>query len=226
MYSKCLKRVFDFCISFMGILFLFPVLIVLTIIGAISMKGNPFFFQLRPGKDEKIFKLIKFRTMTQEKDAQGNLLPDDKRLTKYGLFLRKTSLDELPELFNILIGDMAVIGPRPQLVRDMVFMTDEQRQRHQIRPGLTGLAQVNGRNAITWEQKLSYDLEYLKDVSLKNDISIFFKTIGKVLGREDINREGTMSDIDYGDWLLQNGKVTKEEYDIRQKEAKQLLGGK
>ena len=133
------------------------------------MHGNPFFTQPRPGKDEKIFKLIKFRTMTNEKDAQGNLLPDDVRLNSYGKFLRSTSLDELPELFNILKGDMAVIGPRPQLVRDMVFMTAEQRRRHTVRQGLSGLAQVNGRNAVTWESKIAYDLQYIGRITFLGD---------------------------------------------------------
>ena len=177
MYSKYIKRPLDFCLSLGAVLVLSPLLIILTVIGAVAMKGNPFFSQLRPGKDEKIFRLIKFRTMTCEKDKDGKLLPDDVRLTKYGKFLRSTSLDELPELFNILKGDMAVIGPRPQLVRDMVFMTDMQRLRHTVRPGLSGLAQVNGRNSIKWEDKLSYDLEYIENITFKEDISLIFKTI-------------------------------------------------
>lgn len=192
------------------------------------MKGNPFFIQHRPGKvgkdgKEKIFKLIKFRTMTNEKDENGNLLPDEKRLKGYGKFLRTTSLDELPELFNIIIGDMAIIGPRPQLVRDMVFMSDEQRKRHTVRPGLSGMAQANGRNNITWEQKFEYDLEYIEKITFFGDIGLILKTIGKVFKREDTIREGTVSDIDFGDWLLQEGKVTGEEYKLKQEEAKKLL---
>ena len=150
------------------------------------MKGNPFFTQLRPGKidkktgSEKIFRLIKFRTMTCEKDKNGNLLPDDKRLTKYGKFLRSTSLDELPELINILKGDMAVIGPRPQLVRDMVFMTERQRMRHRVRPGLSGLAQISGRNAINWENKLEYDVEYIQKITFLGDWKIIFFTIKNI----------------------------------------------
>ena len=159
MYANCLKRVLDFFCALAAIVCLSPLLVLLTVVGAVKMRGNPFFTQPRPGKDEKIFKLIKLRTMTNERDAQGNLLPDDVRLNAYGKFLRSTSLDELPELFNILKGDMAVIGPRPQLVRDMVFMTPEQRKRHAVRQGLSGLAQVNGRNAVTWEAKIGYDLE-------------------------------------------------------------------
>lgn len=198
------------------------------VIGAIAMKGNPFFTQKRPGKKDKtgkerIFKLIKFRTMSNAKDKDGNLLPDAMRLNKYGRFLRSTSLDELPELFNIFVGDMAIIGPRPQLVRDMVFMTDEQRNRHNVRPGLSGLAQVSGRNNISWEQKFELDLEYIEKNSLFGDLGLIFKTIGKVFKREDTVREGTESDIDFGDWLLQEGKVTEEEYKEKQEEAKGIL---
>ena len=225
MYAKYIKRILDFLLSLSAILILSPVLLILTVVGAVKMKGNPFFTQLRPGKDEKIFRLIKFRTMTCEKDAAGNLLPDEKRLTKYGKILRSTSLDELPELINILKGDMALVGPRPQLVRDMVFMTKEQRVRHSIRPGLTGLAQVSGRNNITWEQKLQYDLTYIRSgITLWGDIKILFMTVGKVFRREDTVREGTVSDMDFGDWLLQKGEVTEEMYKARQEEAKELLG--
>lgn len=221
MYKKCLKRFFDFVLSFMGILVLSPLLLTLIIVGAINMKGNPFFVQERPGKDGKIFKLIKFRTMTQEKDEEGNFLPDEKRLTKYGEFLRSTSIDELPELFNIFLGHMSIVGPRPQLVRDMVFMTEEQKQRHCIRPGLTGLAQVNGRNNISWDQKFAYDLEYIANLSLKLDVEILFLTVKKVLSRSDVNREGTVSDLDYGDWLLQEKRITKAEYDKKIQEIKE-----
>ncbi|MBQ5900565.1 MAG: sugar transferase [Clostridia bacterium] len=180
MYAKYIKRPLDFCLSLCALIVLSPILLVLTVLGALMMKGNPFFTQLRPGKDEKIFKLIKFRTMTCEKDKEGNLLSDDKRLTKYGKFLRSTSLDELPELLNILKGDMAVIGPRPQLVRDMVFMTARERARHTVRPGLSGLAQVNGRNAIAWESKLQYDLTYIENITFCGDISLIIQTIFKV----------------------------------------------
>ena len=226
MYKNCFKRIIDFCLSLAGILFLSPALLLLILLGGINMKGNPFFVQKRPGKDGKIFKLIKFRTMTQEKDKEGNLLPDEKRLTKYGELLRKTSLDELPELFNILIGDMAVVGPRPQLVKDLVFMTEEQNKRHSVRPGLTGLAQVNGRNNISWEEKFSFDLEYISNITFGNDLKIFWKTIEKVLKKSDVNREGTASDIDFGDWLLQEGKISQEEYDNKVLEAKGIVNGK
>ena len=225
MYAKFLKRLIDFTLALVALILLSPVLLILMVLGAVKMKGNPFFTQLRPGKDEKIFKLIKFLSMTCETDADGNLLPDDQRMTRYGEILRSTSLDELPELFNILKGDMALVGPRPQLVRDMVFMSEDQRRRHSIRPGLTGLAQVSGRNNITWEQKLQYDLTYLDGgITLFGDIKILFMTVFKVFKREDVVRDGTVSDMDFGDWLLQKGDVTKEEYDLRQEEAKKLMG--
>ena len=224
MYAKCFKRIFDIVLSFMAIVVLSPILLLLAVIGFFAMKGNPFFVQDRPGKNEKIFKLIKFRTMTCEKDADGNLLPDDVRLTKYGKFLRKTSLDELPELLNIFIGDMSIVGPRPFLVRDCVFMTEEQHRRHSVSPGLTGFAQVNGRNNITWEQKIEYDLEYIDSgITLFKDIKIILQTVGKVLKRSDTVREGTESDIDFGDWLMLEGKVDKATYDAKQEEARELL---
>lgn len=225
MYANFFKRLIDFTLSLAALLVLSPVMLILVVLGAVKMKGNPFFTQLRPGKGEKIFKLIKFRSMTCETDEKGNLLPDAQRMTRYGEILRSTSLDELPELFNILRGDMALVGPRPQLVRDMVFMTEDQRRRHSIRPGLTGLAQVSGRNNITWEQKLQYDLSYLDSgITFFGDIKILLMTVGKVFMREDIVRDGTVSDMDFGDWLLQKGDVTKEEYDLRQEEAKKLMG--
>lgn len=224
MYAKYFKRIIDFTLSLIALIVLSPILLILTVIGAIAMKGNPFFTQLRPGKDEKIFRLIKFRTMSNAKDKEGNLLPDDIRLNKYGRFLRSTSLDELPELLNILKGDMAIVGPRPQLVRDMVFMTDEQRRRHDVRPGLTGLAQVNGRNNITWEKKFEYDLQYIdKDICLWGDLKIIFQTISKVLERSDTVRDGTKSDLDFGDWLMQEGKIDQAVYDQKQAQAKELM---
>lgn len=229
MYAKFFKRLIDFILSLTALSVLLPVFLILIAVGAVAMKGNPFFFQPRPGKkdrngEEKIFKLIKFRTMSNAKDKNGNLLPDEQRINKYGAFLRSSSLDELPELINILIGDMSVVGPRPQLVRDMTFMTEEQRRRHNVRPGLTGLAQINGRNNITWEQKFEYDLEYIdKGITFIGDIKIILGTVGKVLKRSDTVREGTVSDMDFGDWLITQGKVDRDTYDKKQAEAKELL---
>lgn len=217
MYKNFLKPLLDFILAFIALIVLSPLLIILTISGAIAMRGNPFFTQPRPGKkrrngEERIFRLIKFRTMSNKKDIYGNLLSDEIRLNKYGKFLRSTSLDELPALLNILKFDMSIVGPRPQLIRDMVFMTEEQRKRHSVRPGLTGLAQVNGRNNITWEKKFEYDLQYIKKITLFGDLKIILNTIGKVIKRSDVARDGTVSDMDFGDWLLQEGKITPEQY--------------
>ena len=230
MYAHFFKRAIDLILSLIALLVLSPILLLLTVIGAIAMGGNPFFTQMRPGKiskktgKEKIFRLIKFRTMSNKRDKDGNLLPDDVRLNKYGRILRSTSLDELPELINIFKGDMAIVGPRPQLVRDMTFMSDEQRRRHTVRPGLTGLAQVNGRNNITWEQKFEYDLQYVeKGITFFRDLKIIFSTVGKVLKRSDTVREGTVSDMDFGDWLLAEGKVDDETYQLKQQAARELL---
>lgn len=191
-YAKHIKRAMDFFLSLCAIVVLSPIMIILTVVGAIAMKGNPFFTQLRPGKidkktgSEKIFRLIKFRTMSCQTDKDGNLLPDDKRLTKYGKFLRSTSLDELPELINILKGDMAIVGPRPLLVKYLPLYSERQRHRHDVRPGLTGLAQVNGRNAISWEEKFELDISYLKQISVKKDLFIIFATVKSVIKHEGI----------------------------------------
>ncbi|MGN1042263.1 MAG: sugar transferase [Christensenellales bacterium] len=229
MYAKFFKRLFDLFLSVTALIALSPIMLVLTVVGAIAMKGNPFFVQPRPGKKgkdgkEKIFKLIKFRTMSNAKDKNGNLLPDDKRLGKYGAWLRSTSLDELPELLNIAAGHLGICGPRPFLVRDCVFMSEEQRRRHDVRPGLTGLAQVNGRNNITWEQKIEYDLQYIDSgITFIGDVKIILKTVGKVLKRSDTVRDGTVSDMDFGDWLLTEGKIDKDTYDAKQEEANRIL---
>jgi lipopolysaccharide/colanic/teichoic acid biosynthesis glycosyltransferase len=230
MYAKFLKRAFDFILSLFALVVLSPVFLVLIILGAVFMKGNPFFCQQRPGKinpktgEEKIFRLIKFRTMDNRKDAQGNLLPDEVRLNSYGKFLRSTSLDELPEIINILVGHMSIVGPRPLLVKYIPLYSPEQRRRHTVRPGLTGYAQVNGRNSITWEEKFQYDLQYINSgITLMNDLKIIFMTVGKVFRREDTVREGTVSDLDFGDWLMAEGKVDQETYDEKQTEAKELL---
>ena len=229
-YARHVKRAMDFVLALGALLVLWPLLAVLALVGAIAMKGNPFFTQLRPGLTdpetgrETVFRLIKFRTMTCERDGEGNLLPDEQRLTPYGKFLRGTSLDELPELLNILIGDMAVVGPRPQLVRDMVFMTPEQRLRHRVRPGLTGLAQVSGRNALLWENKLAIDLQYIQKVTFAEDWRIIFTTVGKVFKREDISAEGMVTAEDFGDYLLRIGAVDEERYAALQAEAREYAG--
>lgn len=187
MYAKFIKRPLDFLLALNAFILLSPILLVLTIIGAVAMKGNPFFVQPRPGKNERIFKLIKFRTMTSERDENGNLLPDDKRLTKYGKFLRSTSLDELPELINILKGDMAIVGPRPLLVEYLPLYNERQRKRHQVRQGLTGLAQINGRNAISWDEKFELDIKYVENITFLGDLKILFKTFISVFKREGIS---------------------------------------
>ena len=223
-YEKYIKRFFDIVCSLLAIIvfgWLYAIIAVL-----VKMKlGSPVIFtQPRTGKDEKIFKMYKFRSMTDERDENGELLPDEARLTKYGKWLRSTSLDELPEAFNILNGTMSVIGPRPQLVKDLVFMTPEQRMRHTAKPGLSGLAQVNGRNDISWEDKLSWDLKYIENVTFIGDIKIIFATVGKAFIKHEGITEGDMATAeDFGDYLLSRGRVGKEEYDLKQAEAKEKL---
>lgn len=200
MIYKYIKRILDIISSLLAIIILSPILGMLTVIGAFEMKGNPFFTQERPGKDEKIFKLIKFRTMTNAKDENGELLSDAERLTKYGKFLRNTSLDELPELFNILKGDMSVIGPRPLLVQYLPYYTEKEKHRHDVRPGLTGLAQVNGRNSLDWEHRFECDVEYVENLSFFSDVKILLKTIQKVIQRSDVaedtnETEGNFAEI-------------------------------
>ena len=191
MYGKVFKRVIDLLLSFAALSVLSPVFAVLIILGAIKMKGNPFFTQLRPGRNEKVFRLIKFRTMTCEKDERGELLPDEQRLIPYGRFLRSTSLDELPELINILLGQMSVVGPRPLLVKYLPLYNEEQRRRHEVRPGLTGYAQINGRNAISWEEKFALDVEYVDNISFMGDVKIILGTVKAVLKREGISSESS-----------------------------------
>ena len=222
-YRRYVKRLLDIIISLAVITGLSPVYIVTALLVKKKLGSPVLFSQLRPGYQEKIFRMYKFRSMTDEKDENGNLLPDEIRLTSFGAKLRETSLDELPEMFNILKGDMSVVGPRPQLVRDIVFMSDEQRKRAETRPGLTGLAQIRGRNAITWEEKLAYDLEYLENESFLNDLKIFFGTFAAVFRHDDINMEGEATSLDMGDYLLRKGEITKEEYEQKQAEAKKLL---
>lgn len=213
LYANYIKRALDAVISCVAIIFVSPVLLVLAVMVKIKLGSPVIFRQARPGKGEKIFYMYKFRTMTDERDENGELLPDSVRLTEFGKTLRKTSLDELPELFNILRGDMSIVGPRPQLVKDMVFMTPEQRRRHTVRQGLTGLAQVNGRNAIEWEAKLAYDVEYIKDISFVNDMKIIIATIKAVLKSDGINAEGMATAEDYGDYLLRKEEINQGEYD-------------
>ncbi len=196
MYKNFFKRVFDFILSLGALIVLAPVFLVLIILGWKYMKGNPFFTQDRPGKDGKIFKLIKFRSMSEEKDENGNYLPDDVRLNSYGKKLRSSSLDELPELINILKGDMAIVGPRPLLVQYLPLYNEEQRHRHDVRPGLTGLAQVNGRNLLSWADKFKYDIEYVNNITLLGDIKIILKTVKNVLSHEGITGEGS-STVEY-----------------------------
>mgnify|MGYP000778186346 FL=1 len=177
MYAKYIKRILDLILSLMALILLMPLMIIIGILVRINL-GSPIIFkQKRPGKNEKTFTLYKFRTMTDKRDIDGNLLPDEYRLTKFGKFLRSTSLDELPELINIIKGDMAIVGPRPLLVEYLPYYTEEEKHRHDVRPGLTGLAQVNGRNAISWEERFSFDLQYKKNVSFKEDFKIILMTI-------------------------------------------------
>lgn len=202
LYRQFFKRFYDFVLSLIAIVVLSPLLLILTIVGAIAMRGNPFFTQLRPGKkdkngNEKIFRLIKFRTMSNKKDADGNLLPDAQRLNKYGAFLRKSSLDELGELINILKGDMSIVGPRPLLVKYLPLYNDEQRRRHNVRPGLTGYAQSHGRNAISWEEKFELDDYYVDHYSLWLDVKIIFKTLFVVLKHDGISSELSVTIDDF-----------------------------
>lgn len=223
MYDRVIKRILDIIISLAVILVLSPVYLITALLVRVKLGSPVLFSQLRPGYHEKIFRMYKFRSMTDERDENGKLLPDEVRLTPFGAKLRSTSLDELPEMFNILKGDMSIVGPRPQLVRDIVFMTEEQRHRADVRPGLTGLAQINGRNAISWEKKLEYDLEYIRNESFLYDLKIFFGTFAAVFRHDDINMEGEATALDMGDWLLKEGKVTEEEYLKKQEEAKELI---
>ena len=227
-YQRYIKRILDILCALAALTVFGWLYIIVAILVRVKLGSPVLFTQPRPGKDEKIFKLYKFRTMTDARDEQGNLLPDDVRLTPFGRSLRSTSLDELPEAFNILKGDMSVIGPRPQLVRDMVFMTPEQRQRHTVRPGLSGLAQTRGRNALSWDGKLSTDLEYIQHVTFLGDLKIIFDTVKQVFfgekGLEGSDVDEVEITDDFGDYLLKAGRVDKEEYERKQAEARELLG--
>lgn len=223
-YEKYIKRPLDIVCALLAIICFCWLYAIIAVLVRIKLGSPVLFKQMRPGLNEKIFPLYKFRTMTNERNENGELLPDEVRLTKFGKWLRNTSLDELPEAFNILNGTMSVIGPRPQLARDMVFMTDKQRMRHTVKPGLSGLAQVNGRNGISWEEKLDWDLKYIEKITFLGDVKIIIDTVGKAfVKKEGINREGTVSDMDFGDWLLSEGKIDQVEYDEKLAEAKVLL---
>lgn len=223
MYKKFIKRFLDLILSLMALIILMPLMLIIYILVRVKLGKPSIFKQERPGKDEKIFTLYKFRTMTDEKDENGNLLPDEQRLTKFGKMLRSTSLDELPELVNIIKGDMSIVGPRPLLVRDMVFMTEIQRKRHSVRQGLTGLAQVNGRNNITWEEKIKYDLNYVENISFINDVKIILKTVIKVFKREDTQTDGMQTAEDLGDYLVRTNKISKDDYTCKNKEALEII---
>mgnify|MGYP002510866459 CR=1 FL=1 len=195
-YAKFVKRILDFLLATTALIALSPIIVFLIIIGAIAVMGNPFFTQDRPGRNEKIFKLIKLRTMTNEKDENGELLPDDVRLIPYGRCLRKTSLDELPELINIWKGDMAIVGPRPLLTRYLPYYTEKERKRHTVRPGLTGLAQISGRNALAWDSRLALDVKYAESISFLGDLKIILMTVVKVVRREDVVDAGSFEMLD------------------------------
>ncbi|WP_461816139.1 sugar transferase [Faecalimonas sp.] len=209
MYKKCFKRCLDFVLSLLALIILSPIFLVLMLLGAIFMRGNPFFTQKRPGKKGEIFKLVKFRSMDNRKDKNGKFLPDTIRLNKYGKFLRSTSLDELPELFNILKGDMSIVGPRPLAVEYLQYYNEFEKQRHDVRPGLTGLAQINGRNALNWPERFRYDVRYVNNVSLKLDLEIIFKTVWKVVKRSDVAICGTTQIIDFDKYRIEEMKRNK-----------------
>lgn len=228
-YEKYIKRLLGIICALLAIVVFCWLYVIIAVLVRIKLGKPVLFKQPRPGLidpktgKERIFDMYKFRTMTDERDGEGKLLPDEKRLTKFGKILRSTSLDELPEAFSILRGDMSVIGPRPQLVRDMVFMSDEQRMRHTARPGLSGLAQVKGRNAITWEEKINWDLKYIEKVSFIGDFKILLETVAAVFKRSGITDGENATALDYGDALLKAGKVSREKYDTLQAEAKKML---
>lgn len=223
MYRKYFKRLFDIISSGFALLFLSPILLYVAYLVKRRLGSPVLFTQIRPGKDCKLFKMYKFRTMTDGRDEDGNLLPDDVRLTAFGKRLRATSLDELPELINIVKGDMSVVGPRPQLVRDMVFFTEKEMKRQSVYPGLTGLAQICGRNNITWKEKFTYDLQYIQNITFLEDMRIIFRTIFKVSAQEDIATEGMETAEDYGDWLFNKSLINKKVYDEKQIIAKAMI---
>lgn len=221
-YEKYVKRPQDFCCALAALIVLSPVLMVTAYLVKKKLGSPVIFRQKRPGLNGKVFEMWKFRTMTDARDEKGNLLPDEMRLTDFGKKLRSTSLDELPEFFNILNGDMSLVGPRPQLVKDMVFFNDKIFVRQSVRPGLTGLAQVSGRNAISWDEKFKYDLKYVSHVTFLTDMKILLQTAKKVIGKDGISAEGFATSEDYGDWLLRLDKINLEEYNSKLKKVKQI----
>ena len=223
MYRCFFKRIFDVASSLLVLIVLSPMLIWLAYKIRKNLGSPVLFTQIRPGKDNKLFRLYKFRSMTDARDEYGNLLPDDQRMTDFGRRLRASSLDELPELINIIKGDMSVVGPRPQLVRDMVFFTKAEMHRQSVRPGLTGLAQISGRNNIDWKKRFHYDLQYIKDITFLKDMQIIWQTMFKVGGQEDIVTDGMETSEDYGDWLLKRHMLTKADYAQGHKQAEQLV---
>lgn len=223
LYEMFFKRFFDFTLSLLGIIILSPVFLIVWICSKISIGGKAIFAQYRPGKDGKIFKLYKFRSMTNKTDENGELLPDEQRITKFGKIIRKLSLDELPQLVNILKGDMSIVGPRPRMVEECVFLEENEQDRFKVRPGITGWAQVNGRNTITFDKVIQYDKEYVEKISLWLDIKILFKTVGCVFKRKGINKEGTVSNEFHGDYLLRTGQISEEYYKEKISKAKQMI---
>ena len=223
MYQKYGKRLFDITASATALIILSPLLIWLAWKIKKNLGSPVIFSQIRPGKNNKLFRLYKFRSMTDGRDKEGNLLPDEQRMTDFGRKLRATSLDELPELWNIFKGDMSIVGPRPQLVRDMVFFTEEEMHRQDVTPGLTGLAQISGRNNINWKERFAYDLKYTENINLFEDLRIIWRTIFKVSNQEDIATEGMETSEDYGDWLLRKKLLTKIDYERKQKIANEQL---
>lgn len=226
-YEKYVKRLLDIVCALAAIVVFWWLYIIIAVLVRIKLGSPVLFRQPRPGRNERIFYLCKFRSMTDARDERGELLPDEVRLTKFGRALRKTSMDELPEAFNILRGDMSIIGPRPQLVRDMVFMTPQQRQRHCVRPGLSGLAQTRGRNALSWDGKLETDLEYIRHITFRADVKIVWDTVRQVFFRHKGMEGSDLDEVeitdDLGDYLLKSGRVSQEEYDSKQAQAKELL---
>lgn len=222
-YEVVFKRFFDFILSLLGIIVLSPVFLIVWICSKISIGGKAMFVQYRPGRNGKIFKLYKFRSMTNKTDANGDLLPDEQRITRFGKIIRKLSLDELPQLFNILKGDMSIVGPRPRMVEECVFLDETQQDRFKVRPGITGWAQVNGRNTITFDKVVQFDKEYVEKISLWFDIKILFKTVGYVFKRKGINKEGTVSNEFHGDYLLRTGQISEEYYKEKIGKAKQMI---